>query len=451
MPAAADIVQRLPDLLRNPRESLDVELKVWLDLANDDTHRAVLAKAIIAVANHGGGITIFGFEETLAGVAPANGRPASLADYSPDRVNSAVNRFAEPAFHCDVEVVTSPTDGLQYPVVVVPGGHHFPIRSRRNGPNGQGIQQNVYYIRRPGPQSEGPQSGQEWDTLIRRCISNARDDLLNSFRLLMEGGAPAPTPQDELATTTAWFDTSLARWEELATELPPDHVARLVHGHYAVGYQFFDDRLPQIRGAEMLERLSRGEVRLTGWPPFWVPTRAGIAPYIQNGNIECWLGRDEEDRDSGHVDFWRVSPDGQFFLLRGYQEDGSRNDRTGPGEIFDLTLPTWRMGEVLLHAASMAEQLGVPETQVVLVAEWTGLRGRQLANWANPGRLLFGGHTAQQSSFRATVSTRANQIRDTLPELVGTLVYPLYELFSFFQLPAALIAEELTRLRERRL
>jgi predicted HTH transcriptional regulator len=149
VPIAADIVQRLPDLLRNPRETLDIELKGWLDLVNDDAHRALLAKAIIALANHGGGIIVFGFEETATGVVAANGRPANLADFSPDRINSAVNRFAEPPFHCDVEIVASPNDGLQYPVVVVPGGHQFPIRSRRSGPNGQGIQQNIYYIRRP--------------------------------------------------------------------------------------------------------------------------------------------------------------------------------------------------------------------------------------------------------------------------------------------------------------
>jgi transcriptional regulator with XRE-family HTH domain len=284
-----------------------------------------------------------------------------------------------------------------------------------------------------------------------RCLSNGREDLLNRFRLLMAGGAETPAPANELATTTAWFDASLVRWQELAGQLPEGDAGRLPHGHYAVGYQFFDETLAPIRGAELLERLRAGTVRLTGWPPFWVPTRAEIAPYIQDGNIECWLGRAGDDRDAGHADFWRASPQGQFFLIRGYQEDGTRNDRAAPGEIFDLTLPTWRMGEVLLHAASMAQQFEVPEAQVVFIAEWTGLRGRQLANWANPGRLLFEGHAAQQASYRATVSTRANQIRDTLPELVGGLVRSLYELFSFFQLPAALVTEELTRLRERRL
>lgn len=46
---------RLADLLLDPREALDVEIKGWLDLAGSDEHKATLAKAILALANHGGG------------------------------------------------------------------------------------------------------------------------------------------------------------------------------------------------------------------------------------------------------------------------------------------------------------------------------------------------------------------------------------------------------------
>jgi hypothetical protein len=44
------------ELLSEPRETLDVEHKEWLDLADND-HRATVAKEIIALANHGGGYT----------------------------------------------------------------------------------------------------------------------------------------------------------------------------------------------------------------------------------------------------------------------------------------------------------------------------------------------------------------------------------------------------------
>jgi hypothetical protein len=44
----------LSDLLHSPREALDIEIKAWLELS-DPNRRAVLAKGIIALANHGGG------------------------------------------------------------------------------------------------------------------------------------------------------------------------------------------------------------------------------------------------------------------------------------------------------------------------------------------------------------------------------------------------------------
>lgn len=442
--------RRLADLLQDPRETPDVELKGWLDIVGDNDHKATLAKAIVALGNHGGGAIIIGLEETDDGVVPAAGRPENLAGYTPDTVNAVVNRYVEPPYHCDVQVVTSPQDGQEYPIITVPGGHTFPIRSRRAGPDGQAMQANTYYIRRPGPQSEPPQSGQEWDNLIRQCVTNARDDLLNRFRLLMAGEAAAPEQETELERVNRWFTASLQRWEELAGGLPADHPARLPHGRYAIAYQLLSEDLEPRRGRELLEALRAGVVRHTGWPPFWVPTREGIAPYLQDGHVECWLGRDGEDRDPGHVDFWRASPDGQLFLLRGYQEDGADNTRTGPGEVFDLTLPTWRLGEVLLHAASMARQFEAPDARIITVVEWTGLEGRTLVAWANSNRHLHDGHRSHQEAYRANLSVQADQISDALPELVDRMVRPLYELFDFFQLPAALTTQELARMRVNR-
>ena len=72
---------RLADLLRDPQETLDVEIKGWLDLARNQEHKATLAKALLALANHGGGYVIIGLTETDAGFATASGQPVSLDDY----------------------------------------------------------------------------------------------------------------------------------------------------------------------------------------------------------------------------------------------------------------------------------------------------------------------------------------------------------------------------------
>jgi hypothetical protein len=42
----------LDDLINEPRETLDVEVKEWLDLTDND-HRSMVAKEIITLADHG--------------------------------------------------------------------------------------------------------------------------------------------------------------------------------------------------------------------------------------------------------------------------------------------------------------------------------------------------------------------------------------------------------------
>jgi predicted HTH transcriptional regulator len=57
-PPTADLIQ----LLAMPTESLTVEHKGWLNLLHNP-HKAILAKAAIALANEGGGIIVIGTRE----------------------------------------------------------------------------------------------------------------------------------------------------------------------------------------------------------------------------------------------------------------------------------------------------------------------------------------------------------------------------------------------------
>jgi hypothetical protein len=47
-------LEQFQDLLLFPREDLDLEIKAWLDIS-DQNHKADLAQALLALANHGGG------------------------------------------------------------------------------------------------------------------------------------------------------------------------------------------------------------------------------------------------------------------------------------------------------------------------------------------------------------------------------------------------------------
>ena len=83
--------EQLADFLRRPREDLDIEIKGWLDL-NENGDRATLAKAVIALANHGGGHLVIGWNEQAGQFVPAPGRPPDLSGFTPDAVQDAIKK-----------------------------------------------------------------------------------------------------------------------------------------------------------------------------------------------------------------------------------------------------------------------------------------------------------------------------------------------------------------------
>lgn len=134
--------ERLNDLLVDPREDLDCEVKNWLDLQGSNDDKATFAKAALALTNHGGGFIVLGQVETDGGVVEAEGRPATLDGYSQDLVNGIVQNYCDPPFHCAVHIVANPV-GAVFPIVIIPGGHRVPVRARRAGPNGNTVQNNA--------------------------------------------------------------------------------------------------------------------------------------------------------------------------------------------------------------------------------------------------------------------------------------------------------------------
>ena len=442
---------RLADLLLDPREALDVEIKGWLDLAHEEEDKAKLAKALLALANHGGGFVIIGLTETDTGAETASGRSATLNAYSQDFVNGIVQRYAEPAFHCSVHHVPHPNSDVIHPIIGVPGGHRVPIRAKRNGPNNRIVQQHAIYIRRPGPQSEQPRTGREWDELFTKCLDGRRDELLDRIRDLLSGAPSSEANQTETSRLERWMKDCESIWRDKIVGLPPDSPARFPYGFYAFAYHV--DGGARFELSELLDVL-RDAPSLTGWNTWWVPTRQEIAPYVSTDAIECWIGGDTSEhgihRDAAHSDFWRVDPDGFAFLLRGYQEDGNDVARAGiqPGTCLDPTVPIWRIGEGLLHATHLAGRLG--GNSVSFAARYTGLRGRRLYQWAHPMDYdVWGGGVNKDDPVQLSTIVAVDSLKANLVEVVLSLLSPLYERFDFTRLPLEIVQRELNRLRGR--
>ena len=193
--------EELQPLLSEPREALDAEYKGWLNLTESE-HRAVLAKAAIALANHGGGYIVIGFEEREHAFLSSK-RPEGLREITQDDVNAAIRRYATPEFHCDTHRVTHPETGNVHPVIVIPGNLTEPVMSKRDCLGV--IVQNRCYIRKPGPRSEEPQTAEEWRALLQRCLRSGREDMLEAIRSIVSGRITPKSPTRKEVSGFSWL------------------------------------------------------------------------------------------------------------------------------------------------------------------------------------------------------------------------------------------------------
>ncbi|WP_152571099.1 helix-turn-helix domain-containing protein [Massilia sp. LC238] len=450
--------EELQELLRFPREDLDIELKQWMDI-QDKNVQAKFAKELLALRNHGGGYLVIGFIDGNPPVPDPN-RPASLENFSTDLFNTIIKRYAEPTFHCMVHLVAHPVTGELYPVIVVPGGAKVPVRCKSDSPDGgKSAKLDSYYIRRPGPESSPPQTGTDWDGLLQRCLLARKEELLSSLAAILGTGPTAgllgiqslAKPVHPFAELTAFRDAAVKKLEKMQEEkLPEDAGARLAHGRYIFSARILGE-LKQLNPHEIVDLL-RGLKRYSGWSPMYIFNRKELEPYpAENDIVECWLGRSEQ-RDPGHADFWRVSPSGEIVLIRGHQEDGSDfvNEEAGklPGTLFELTLPVWRVAEFILRVKEFGGRMAVGDYRLQFLMEWEGLTGRTLFSH-NSRRIMFGESTAHDDTYRTEVEVAPAEVDAALGSIVAKIVTPLLRKFSFFEPPTKLVDEELRHMLGR--
>jgi hypothetical protein len=307
-----------------------------------------------------------------------------------------------------------------------------PIRSKRPT-GGSDLADHTYYIRRPGPESARPDSGSDWDALIGRCRDNDYERQLAGFRRILSVLGRDQEVARQIAISPGG---RLEQWISESTER-----LRALEGgadSYSLGWwscAYYLDPVKTTSLAEFRNILLEVKGHETGWPG-WLTGSERPGP---DNTIECWI----DDMES--FDFWRASPLGRMFLLRRLQEDWDFRSAS-PGSFIDLILPIWRTGECLLHASRLAARLKSETVEIQMT--WHGLAGRELRALAGPiARSVMPGKICGVAEIKSSTFVHASDISDTLPELVKTLVSPLYQHFDFFDPGDQLYSSELHRMR----
>src|SRR5271163_3674869 len=181
MPNAITLDQtRVDDLVARPTESLNVEIKRWIN-ADEIEGIAKIARAALALRNRNGGFLIIGFDDkTLepdVGHAPVDIRSA----FHVDKIQAIVSRYTSELF--EVAVGFGQRDGMEHPVIVVPEGVRFPIAAKADLTNVGGkvlVGVGEVYFRTLG--SNGTVSTvaarpSDWRNIMEICFENREADI----------------------------------------------------------------------------------------------------------------------------------------------------------------------------------------------------------------------------------------------------------------------------------
>jgi len=434
----------IQDLVDSPSETLHVELKAWINIA-DEVARAKTARHLAALANHGGGYLIIGFNDDGTQAVPP---PGDVTVYTRDAITGIIDRYLVPAFQCDCFLV-SRTDGSQtYPVVRVSSHKSVPICSKKDGPqdaknNPEGIRKGRYYIRVPGPKSVAIETPEQWRELIHRCVVNERESLLRSFNALISG------PQSKSVAEPAW----LANWHDqqhqqyLAALSKAKHPwpVSIAENHYQFSYRIVEHGGKTKHTADSFRealRIASEAVRSivwTGWSMFHVFTRREIAPRIlidhgSDEEIECFEANllEKTTLDTTVPDFWLITFDGRATIIRPYREDRvvvPHLERHGlvPGNWLSPRTLVREVYEVATHAKELAKAFEFADT-VEFRCSWYGLKERQLAEF-EPGVDWREG-ICHEATRTTAVTTSTDQLTVDTAAIVMDLAGPVLRLFD---------------------
>ncbi|MBB1177720.1 ATP-binding protein [Brevundimonas aurantiaca] len=419
----------LQSLIDDPNETLGAEYKAEVELATP-LGRAKLARHLAALANHGGGYLIIGFNDELK---PQEPRPALPTR---DDVGRVVKRYLEPPLQCDVRTLRD-AGQRTYGVIVVPAHGATPVCAAADGPQDaagrvQGITRGVHYIRKPGPESAPLLTSQEWTPLIRRCALAERSSLLGAIEVALRGSTQVTSLDAVLAS---WIDAASVAYSRGVEANLPDRRIATARFHFAYAIETQGDPLKLSDLSGVLRRVAHelDQQVHTGWGMFHVfdgpiGPRFKTDPRLDEGDLEFLeMNLLEQDSKVGMTDLWRVTATGLASLQRGYIEDTHWWKDIPPGQVFSPNQMAMSVTELVRHASLFAREFG-EATQVHFRCEWRGLQGRRLHDFHHPW--MFSGHPAAEDARRARASATVGALEASWADVAAELAGPVARAFG---------------------
>ena len=180
---------RIEDLAARPSESLNVEIKAWIN-PDEPEGMAKIVKAVQAIRNRNGGFVLIGFDNRT--LAPAPDRPAQVrALFHLDKIQALISRFAPEPF--EIGVGFAVREGQDYPVVRIPEGVLYPVAASRDLKDSSGNHLvrlgDVYFrtLQANGTPSTARARPNDWPEIMEICFQNREADIGRFIRRHLAG------------------------------------------------------------------------------------------------------------------------------------------------------------------------------------------------------------------------------------------------------------------------
>lgn len=405
-------------------ERLDVEIKAIQGLDSKSDYIAQIAKAVMALCNHGGGLIVLGFTRNEEGrYTEQEVESEVLSQWEQTRLHDALARFMEPV--PEVELTLMDGKISKHPVVSVPCHGDVPVICTLNG---EVTKAGRVYIRKPGPKSEEPFSPLEWKPLLRRCLLIDKQELAITVRNIIQ--PPEVSAFKELAES---FRQKVARADKRFEEVRAESnsaQAKGPFGRWTIAYQL-TPAPPPVSLRELLRITHSAQVPARGLPVGFVLQGQDGSPKPLGSALEAWVIWDNV------VGYWLAEPTGFFYETRSFIEDMGVLDVPSGHPVFEWNLPIWRMAEDIVHAVRMAQYYGRSTERVRFLARYQGLKDRVLWN-GSPQKFLGPGwdYFCHIDTWSKEIEFPSRLPPENLPDILRSLLAPLYEQFDLFEHPA---------------
>jgi hypothetical protein len=457
--------EEIQKIIKNPHESLAIELKDWLnpDIPSD---KAKIIKAAIAMRNNDGGLLIIGIKK--------DGKP-NLQDapddvkgiFNIDKIQGLITNHSSESF--EVAIFYPEREDKKFVAITIPPGIKTPVATKKplvDENNKNIVEKDCVFVRSLDSNNTPSTTSvtyKDWPKLVEKCFDNREADIGRFLRRHLANISNLPEilnflgekKQKEQQTieeqTYNFIEESLTRYNEIVSErkatIPPHgamEIAAIINGEFK--------KLSTNR--DFLNLILSSNPDYTGWP-IWVDSRSftdtTARPYVFKGYWESFIAH--FDTGWNDLDFWRISPLGRFYLRTGLQDDisGSKVQHTRL-KTLDFGLVVLRVAEAIAVAIAFAKAMECDEESSVFFAfRWTALKDRILSSWANPGRHLSYERKCFQNDVISYIEIPVNVPKSALYSYAHEINKSLFELFEGFQLSESVTEDLVTRLLERKL